>query len=262
MKTLGVVGIGTWPVFSPSRGGGSEWLTAQGDAQRTSWIRTDAAISVEALSKPGFDLQWKVKLENQTRHTNGLAQGVTANGVTLFIPLSLVTGSSNNVYSIDNDTGYLLWQRHFDSALPAATAAWWNHCGAFTRIVRLRRRLRRARGGGGGGRERWATAERSEPGQGIVVEARGGARTRVVRRRRPVAPAGAAGAGAPPPAGRRPRAPPQPLEEEERPPLAAHQDSHPAEAAVAALPQQLQEFPAHPPAARAEDLGARPAWSI
>jgi hypothetical protein len=74
-------------------------------------------------AKPGFELQWKVKLENQPRHLNGLAQGVTANGVTLFVPLSLVTGSSNNVYSIDNDTGYVLWQRHFDAALPAATAA-------------------------------------------------------------------------------------------------------------------------------------------
>jgi hypothetical protein len=126
MKVFCVVAVSALVIVGLSgqtRGGGSEWLTAQGDAQRTSWIRTDAAISVEALAKPGFDLQWKVKLENQPRHVNGLAQGVTANGVTLFVPLSLVTGSSNNVYSIDNDTGYLLWQRHFDAALPAATAA-------------------------------------------------------------------------------------------------------------------------------------------
>ena len=47
--------------------GGSEWLTAQADAQRTSWIRTDAKISVEALSKPGFELQWTSKLDNQPR---------------------------------------------------------------------------------------------------------------------------------------------------------------------------------------------------
>ena len=47
--------------------GGSEWLTAQADAQRTSWIRTDDKISVEALSKPGFELQWTAKLDNQPR---------------------------------------------------------------------------------------------------------------------------------------------------------------------------------------------------
>ena len=126
MKILGVLAaqaLVVGVVWAQTRGGGSEWLTALGDAQRTSWIRNDAAISVDAMSKPGFELQWKAKLENQPRHLNGLAQGVTANGVTLFVPLSLVTGSSNNVYAIDNDTGYVLWRRHFDAALPAATAA-------------------------------------------------------------------------------------------------------------------------------------------
>ena len=76
-----------------------------------------------ALSKPGFELQWKSKLDNQPRGAHGLAQGVTASGVTLFVPMSVVAGSSNNVYGIDNDLGYVVWQRHFDAALPAATAA-------------------------------------------------------------------------------------------------------------------------------------------
>ena len=183
-----------------TRGGGSEWLTAQGDAQRTSWIRSDAAISVDALAKPGFDLQWKVKLENQPRHLNGLAQGVTANGVTLFVPLSLVTGSSNNVYSIDNDTGYLLWQRHFDATLPAATAA----CpggitAAATRIVAVAPPAPPGArgGGGGGGRGGGYRGSVSEPGQGIVVEARGGGPGRGAGAP-PAAGAGAPPAGAPP----------------------------------------------------------------
>ncbi len=137
--------------------GGSEWLTAQGDAQRTSWIRTDAKISVETMSKPGFELQWTSKLDNQPRRLNGLAQGVTANGVTLFVPMSVVAGSSNNVYAIDNDTGYVVWKRHFDATMPAPTTA----CpggitAAATRIVTScppwpRRRRRRRRPGGRGG---------------------------------------------------------------------------------------------------------------
>src|SRR6187401_2648806 len=170
MKILGVLAaqaLVVGVVWAQTRGGGSEWLTAQGDAQRTSWIRTDAAISVEALAKPGFDLQWKVKLENQPRHVNGLSQGVTANGVTLFVPLSLVTGSSNNVYAIDNDTGFNLWSRHFEGALPAPTAA----CpggitGAATRIVSATPAPlsagRGARAGGGGGRG--YSSNLSEPG--------------------------------------------------------------------------------------------------
>ena len=92
------------------------------DAQRTFWIRTDPKISVASMSKPGFERQWSAKLDNQTRGVNGLAHGVTANGVTLFVPMSVVAGSSNNVYALDNDTGYVVWQRHFDAALPAATA--------------------------------------------------------------------------------------------------------------------------------------------
>lgn len=131
--------------------GGSEWLTAQGDAQRTSWIRTDAVISVDALSKPGFELQWKSKLDNQPRHLSGLGQGVSANGVTLFVPMSLVTGSSNNVYAIDNDTGYVVWQRHFDATMPAPTAT----CpggitAAATRIVNIAPPPFPAGGAGGG----------------------------------------------------------------------------------------------------------------
>src|SRR5690349_13492467 len=103
--------------------GGSEWLTALGDAQRTSWIRTDAKISLETMSKPGFERQWTSKVDNQTRQMNGLMQGVTANGVTLFVPMSIVTASSNNVYGLDNDTGYVVWRRTFEGAMPTATAA-------------------------------------------------------------------------------------------------------------------------------------------
>src|SRR5690348_6737966 len=91
-------------VFAQVGRGTTEWLTAGADAQRTSWIRSDAEISPETMAKPGFALQWKTKLDNPARLSNGLSAGVTANGVTLFVPMSLVTGSSNNIYAIDNDT--------------------------------------------------------------------------------------------------------------------------------------------------------------
>src|SRR5262245_60433633 len=114
--------MGTIAFAQPGRGG-SPWLTALGDAQRTSWIRADDKISIAAMSKPGFELQWKTKLDNRPRGAHGLAQGVTASGVTLFVPMSIVTGSSNNVYAIDNDSGYVVWKRQFDAALSAPTAA-------------------------------------------------------------------------------------------------------------------------------------------
>jgi hypothetical protein len=185
-------------LWAQGRGGGSEWLTAGGDAQRTSWIRTDAAISVQSMSKPGFELQWKATLDNQARGSNGLAQGVTANGVTLFVPMSVVTGSSNNVYALDNDIGYTVWQRHFDAPLPAASAG----CSggitaAATRIVAAALPAPpRAGGGGGGGGGRGPAGYRgavSEPGDGApVLSGRGGGPGRGAG----PAPTGAAGGAA------------------------------------------------------------------
>lgn len=155
--------------------GGSEWLTARGDAQRTSWIRTDPKISVESLSAPGFELQWKRKLDNANRHAYGLGQGVSANGVTLFIPMTVVTGSSNNVYALDNDTGYVVWQRHFDAPLAPATAA----CpggitSAATRIVSLTPPPIAAPAGGGGRAAQPYRSVIGQPGEGAPVETRGG----------------------------------------------------------------------------------------
>jgi len=179
LKIFGIVtasALAAVALWAQTRGGGSPWLTAFGDAQRTSWIPADAAISVDAMAKPGFELQWKVKLENQPRHQNGLGQGVTANDVTIFVPLSLVTGSSNNIYSIDNDTGYVLWQRHFDAALPAATAA----CpggitAAGTRLVEVAPPSPTATAARGtAGVSAGYRGSVSEPGQGVVVEARSG----------------------------------------------------------------------------------------
>jgi len=200
-------------VFTQPGRGGSQWLTALADAQRTSWIRADDKISVDALSKPGFELQWKSKLNNQPRGLSGLSQGVSASGVTLFVPMSIVTGSSNNVYAIDNDTGYIVWQRHFDAAMAAATPA----CPggittAATRIVRLDASATASAAGLNFGRG--AVGYRSllgEPGEGVPLEGRtaGPGRGAGDAGARGAAPgAGARGTAAPPPGGGRGAPPP------------------------------------------------------
>ena len=158
--------------------GGSQWLTALADAQRTSWVRTDDKISVDALSKPGFELQWTKKLENRPRGIYGLGPGVTASGVTLFVPMSLVTGSSNNVYAIDNDLGYVVWERRFDAPLPRTDG------GVSRRDQRWRHAYREARRGGrersgrsAAGVARWAIgACLASPGKACRSNARAGGR--------------------------------------------------------------------------------------
>ena len=157
--------------------GTTEWPTAGADAQRTFWIRTDPKISVASMSAPGFERQWTRKLSS-----NATANGVTANGVTLFVPMSIVTGA-NGVYALDNDTGYVVWQR----TVPAAAGS----CGvtSATRVVPLvppAITLPAPPRGGGAYR-----SVLGEPGQGAPVEVRGGGAGR----------AGAPPAGAPAAAG-------------------------------------------------------------
>jgi hypothetical protein len=193
--------------------GTTEWLTAGADAQRTFWIRTDPKISVESMSKPGFERQWSTKLDNRARGVNGLQHGVTANGVTLFVPMSIVAGSSNNIYALDNDIGYVIWQRQFDAALPEATAECPGGLTAgATRIVPLVPPAITTPPAGRG-----AQSYRSvigEPGQGVPLEGRGGRGQGgpPAAGAPPAAPAAGAPAGAapspvPPPGGANPQTP-------------------------------------------------------
>lgn len=202
MRTQRLMIVGTAGVLAGSFAfaqvgrGGSQWLTALGDAQRTSWVRSDDKISVATLSKPGFELQWNVKVDNKPRGVHGLGQGVTASGVTLFVPMSVVSGSSNNVYALDNDIGYVVWERQFDVVLPAPTDGCPGGITAgATRIARLDGTVASSPGFGG---RRGAVGYRSlvgEPGQGVPVEGRAAG---------PAARGGGRG-----PAGAAPAAPPQ-----------------------------------------------------
>jgi outer membrane protein assembly factor BamB len=159
--------------------GWSDWPTPYADAQRTSWLQTDPNISVESLSKPGFELQWTSKLDNQRRGQHGLTQGVTASGVTLFVPASIVAGSSNKLYLLDNDTGYVIWSRTFEGTLPTSSGACSGGVTAApTRIVSAAAPTTSAAAAlpstAGRGNQPGYRSLLGEPGEGIPVEPRGG----------------------------------------------------------------------------------------
>jgi outer membrane protein assembly factor BamB len=180
--------------------GWSDWPTPYADAQRTSWLRTDPNISIESMSKPGFDLQWTSRLENQLRGSHGITQGVTASGVTLFVPASLVAGSSNNLYMLDNDTGYVIWSRTFNGALPSATAACTGGITAApTRIVSgiAAPTSEPAPLPAAGRANLGFRSLLGEPGQGIPVEPRGGGPGRAAGPPPAASPAPARQGGAP-----------------------------------------------------------------
>ena len=72
--TIAAAGI----VWGQARGNPSEWPTAYGDAQHTSWIRNDVSISPETMSQPGFELQWKTTLESPLRRPGSEHVGTSA----------------------------------------------------------------------------------------------------------------------------------------------------------------------------------------
>jgi outer membrane protein assembly factor BamB len=94
-----------------------DWVTSRADPQRTAWIRSDIVISPESMQKRGFDFQWKVTLDNQTRQLHALRPDVVIGNLGFGSkPLSFVTGSANRAFAVDNDTGTVFWQRTFESA--------------------------------------------------------------------------------------------------------------------------------------------------
>ena len=161
-------------VWSQGRGNPNEWPTAYGDAQHTSWIRTDVNISAETMGESGFELQWKTTLESAVRHGVSMGAGVVTSGVNIFTPLSIIGAPSNQVFALDNDTGNLFWTRRFEGTLAAGTAA----CpggisGTLTRMVNLTPPLPGAGRGGGRGRGSYSSAV-GEPGAGVPIPNRGG----------------------------------------------------------------------------------------
>jgi hypothetical protein len=104
---------------------------------------------------------------------------------------AVVAGSSNNVYGIDNDTGYVVWKRRFDAALPAATAACPGGIASATRIVKLDASATAASAGVNFGRGN--VGYRSllgEPGEGVPAEGRAGGAGIVLDHHRGVQPLG------------------------------------------------------------------------
>src|SRR5580765_272922 len=121
LSILLVVGI-AGPARAQGRGG-PNWTTTGGDAQRTSWVKTDPRISKESAQKPGFQLLWKSKLENQPKQLETLTQPMLMSNIISykgFKALAFVGGASDNVYSIDYDLNKMFWKRHLNTLPPAS----------------------------------------------------------------------------------------------------------------------------------------------
>ncbi len=119
---VGVVTCGC--AFAQGRGN-VNWTTTGYDAQRSFWVRSDPKISVEAFGKQSFSLTWKLKLENSPAFLNSLTPLIVLDPYTGYRghkSLGYLSGSSENIFSIDIDLGVVEWREHLSSGLKSQGA--------------------------------------------------------------------------------------------------------------------------------------------
>lgn len=156
-----------------ARAQGRDWMTTNGDAQRSAWIRSDAKISPDSMQKPGFRFLWKMKLKNPPRQMNSLQPPATLDrliGYRGFRMLGFVAGSSDNLFTMDTDLGRMEWERHLTSSAPAGPGTLACPGGITTGMARpVLTTIPASPSGGGRGRSTPAKSAVGEPGQGAVT---------------------------------------------------------------------------------------------
>ncbi len=120
-KTAGIL-VMTGALTAPA----AEWLTFGGDTARTGWAQEEKLLTKDSLKT--FGLQWKLHLDNEAKELISLTAPVvvedvfTAKGVKDIV---VVAGSSDNLYTIDADSGKLLWKKNFTVAVKPKQQPHW-----------------------------------------------------------------------------------------------------------------------------------------
>jgi hypothetical protein len=101
--------------------GGGEWTTSGFDAQRSSWLRSDARLTKDAVQKGEFAFLWSMKIENVSRQLNSLTPPVLLDrliGYRGFKSLAFVGGSDDRVFAVDTDLARPAWTTILNYSAP------------------------------------------------------------------------------------------------------------------------------------------------
>src|SRR4051812_16745446 len=104
-----------WTGTAKAQRGSADWMTDNGDAQRSAWLRSDAKINKDTMSKPGFQFLWKLKVKNAPKQLNSLTPPATLErliGYRGFRMMGFFAGSSDNIFTLDTDLGRMEWEKH------------------------------------------------------------------------------------------------------------------------------------------------------
>lgn len=155
------------PAYAQFGRGPGDWMTSGGDAQRSSWVRTDPKINPQSMAKPGFALDWKIKLANEPSTPVTLDRYIGYRG---FRSLTFMGSTTGNLTVVDSDLGRIEWQKTLSSGLVRGAGA----CGGgmtanVTRPTITSFGNAPAGRGGGGGRGAAARSGVGAPGEGAVT---------------------------------------------------------------------------------------------
>ena len=121
LTTLPLIWLLAAPHAALAQRGLGDWMTSAFDAQRSSWVRNDNKISLDSLKKPGFELVWKVKIDNSPGSANFIAQPALMDfliGHRGFRTLGFFGASPDRVVGMETELGHIEW----DKPLPASGA--------------------------------------------------------------------------------------------------------------------------------------------
>jgi outer membrane protein assembly factor BamB len=149
-----------WMALGQSRGG--NWPTFGGDAQRSGWAATDAAINRDSVKD--MQLLWKLKFETQSRGARPvmppliLGRLISYRG---FRELAFVATNADIVYSLDADLGTVFWLKHLEYSTrdPQVMTSSWRCPGGLTAMPTMPVAGR----GGAAGRGAPAPGQRGSP---------------------------------------------------------------------------------------------------
>jgi len=184
-----------WAAAARAQGGrgSSDWMTAGGDAQRSSWVRTDPKISVISVQKPGFQVAWKVKLNSEPSVAATLDRYIGYRG---FRSFALVGSRSGDITAFDTDLGRVEWKKSLGAGAAPRDASAPCGGGMTANVARPTGSAFPAAPGGRGGGGRGAAAKSAvgSPDEGAVTIAEAAARAAAARAAAP--PDGGRGRGA------------------------------------------------------------------
>jgi outer membrane protein assembly factor BamB len=100
-----------------------DWMTDGFDPQRSYWVHSDGKISLATMRKPGFEMIWKLKIQDGARQLNSLTPPALLDfyiGYRGFRTFAFIGLSSEKVVGIDVDVARIDWEKNLASDTEAA----------------------------------------------------------------------------------------------------------------------------------------------